>query len=94
MTIKRRGINPIFNYTDSHYEYMKYVYDILTKYGIHCTISEYKSGNCYKLLTESLPQFHEYYNLFYGVDCFDTYGRKIKYFPDIILTPIILKIDI
>lgn len=87
----KHGINPYFTYTDKHKEYIEYVKDFLLKYNIECSIRINKVTNCYQLKTKVYPEFHKYYNLFYGYEGTKPNGQKRKILPDIKLSPTILK---
>lgn len=91
LRIFKNSINPIFNYTDKHKDYIDYVSNILTTYNIKHSISFNKNNKCYQLQSETRPEFLEYYNMFYGYIGLNKNGQKRKILPNIIITPIILR---
>ena len=91
LRIPKAGINPKFHYTDKKKDYIDYICSILTKYNIHYNISFNKNSECYNIDSEARPEFHEFYNLFYGYEGLDEHNRKYKTLPDINLNPIILR---
>lgn len=90
LRLSNHSINPYFHYTDKHFEYINYVGNILNSYNIKYNITQNKTSKCYQLQTESRPEFHKYYNIFYGYEGLNENGQKRKILPDIALTPIIL----
>ena len=91
LRIPKAGINPKFHYTDKKKDHIDYICSILTKYNIHYNISFNKNSECYNIDSEARPEFHEFYNLFYGYEGLDEHNRKYKILPDINLNPIILR---
>ena len=91
LRIPKAGINPKFHYTDKKKDHIDYICSILTKYNIHYNISFNKNSECYNIDSEARPEFHEFYNLFYGYEGLDEHNRKYKTLPDINLNPIILR---
>lgn len=91
LRIPKNGINPKFHYTDKKKDHIDYICSILDKYNIHYNVSFRKSNKCYYIDSEARPEFHEYYNMFYGYEGLDEHGRKYKTLPNIDLTPIKLK---
>ena len=62
----KKGINPYFIYTDLKKDHIDYVSSILYKYNIKYSIGKNKRSSCYYIQSETRPEFHEIYNLFYG----------------------------
>ena len=91
MRLANHAINPYFTYTDKYKYHILYVGDILKKYNIKYNIIKNKTTGCYQLQSETRPEFHKYYSLFYGYDGLNENGQKRKILPNIKLTPIILK---
>lgn len=91
LRLKHNMLNPYFTYTDKKLQHIKHVESILSKYDILSNITLNKTTMCYQLQTESLKDFHLYYNLFYGYEGLNENNQKRKILPDITLTPIILK---
>lgn len=91
MRIFKNSINPTFNYTDKKQDHILYISSILTKYNIKNNISFNNTNNCYQLQSETRPEFHKYYDLFYGYDGLNEKNQKRKILPDVTLTPIILR---
>ena len=91
LRIPKAGINPKFHYTDKKKDHIDYICSILTKYDIHYNISFNKNSECYNIDSEARPEFHEFYDLFYGYEGLDEHNRKYKTLPDINLNPIILR---
>jgi hypothetical protein len=91
LRISKKSITPYFNYTDKKYTHIKYVERVLNSYNIKTNITQNKKSLCYQLQTESLTQFHKYYNLFYGYEGLNENNQKRKILPNITLTPLILK---
>ena len=91
LRIPKAGINPKFHYTDKKKDHIDYICSILTKYNIHYNISFNKNSECYNIDSEARPEFHEFYNLFYGYEGLDEHNRKYKTLPDINLNPIIFR---
>lgn len=91
LRIPKAGINPKFHYTDKKKDHIDYICSILTKYDIHYNISFNKNSECYNIDSEARPEFHEFYDLFYGYEGLDEHNRKYKILPDINLNPIILR---
>lgn len=91
MRIIKNSINPFFNYTDKKEDHILYISSILTKYGIKNNINFNSNNSCYQLQSETRPEFHKYYDLFYGYEGLNENNQKRKILPNITLTPIILK---
>lgn len=91
MRIMKNSINPFFNYTDKKEDHILYISSILTKYGIKNNINFNSNNSCYQLQSETRPEFHKYYDLFYGYEGLNENNQKRKILPNITLTPIILK---
>lgn len=91
LRIPKNGINPKFHYTDKKKDHIDYICLILNKYDIHYNVSFRESNKCYYIDSEARPEFHRYYNLFYGYEGLDENNRKYKTLPDINLNPIILR---
>lgn len=91
LRLQKHAINPYFTYTDKHEEYIHYVGNFLTKYNIKYNITFRKQTGCYQLQSETRPEFHKYYNLFYGYEGLNECGQKRKILPNVQLTPTILK---
>lgn len=91
LRIPKNGINPKFHYTDKKKDHIDYICSILDSYNIHYNVSFRKSNECYYIDSEARPEFHKYYNLFYGYEGLDEHNRKYKTLPNIDLTPIILR---
>lgn len=91
LRIPKAGINPKFHYTDKKKDHIDYICSILDKYNIHYNVCFNKNSKCYYIDSEARPEFHEFYNLFYGYDGLDEHNRKYKTLPNIDLNPIILK---
>lgn len=91
MRIMKNSINPFFNYTDKKEDHILYISSILTKYGIKNNINFNSNNSCYQLQSETRPEFHKYYDLFYGYEELNENNQKRKILPNITLTPIILK---
>lgn len=89
MRIPKKGINPLFIYTDKKYDHILYVQNILTKYNIESLIR--LNNNVYNLQSKCYPEFHYYYNIFYGYEGLNENNQKRKILPDIKLTPTILR---
>ena len=87
----KKSLNPVFNYCDKHLDYVNYVSETLNSYNIKTNISFNKNNLCYQLQSETRPEFHKYYNLFYGYEGLNENNQKRKILPNIKLTPIILK---
>lgn len=90
MRMSKTSLNPYFNYTDKKYGHIQYVSKILDNYKITYNITHSKISQCYQLQSESLIDFHYYYNLFYGYIGLNENNQKRKILPNIILTPTIL----
>lgn len=90
MRIAKNRINPYFNYSDKKYEHILYVQNILSTYNIQSFIGSRDNG-VYSLQSKSYPEFHYYYNLFYGYEGLNEHKQKRKILPNIDITPIILK---
>ena len=91
MRLMNNSINPFFNYTDKKEDHIKYISNILTKYKIKHNIYFNKNNECFQLQSETRPEFHKYYELFYGYKDLNENNQKRKILPNITLTPIILK---
>lgn len=91
LRLMNRSINPYFTYTDKHKDHIDYVGSILTKYNIKYNISINPVNGCFQLQSETRPEFHKYYNLFYGYEGLNENGQKRKILPNIVLTPIIAR---
>lgn len=91
LRIPKFGINPKFHYTDKKKDHIDYICSILDKYNIHYNVSFSKTNKCYYINSEARPEFHKYYNLFYGYEGLDEHGRKYKILPNVDLTPIKLR---
>lgn len=91
LRLTKKMLNPYFIYTDKKYTHIKYVENILNQYNIKTNIHQSRKSKCYQLQTESLKEFHYYYNLFYGYEGLNENNQKRKILPNINLTPIILK---
>lgn len=91
MRLTNHAINPYFIYTDKHEDHILYVGNILKKYNIKYNITKNKTSGCYQLQSETRPEFHKYYSLFYGYDGLNENNQKRKILPNIELTPLILK---
>ena len=91
MRLVNHAINPYFTYTDKHEDHILHVGNILKKYNIKYNITKNKISGCYQLQSETRPEFHKYYSLFYGYNGLNENGQKRKILPNIRLTPIILK---
>lgn len=91
LRIPKAGINPKFHYTDKKKDHIDYICSILDKYNIHYNVCFNKNSECYNIDSEARPEFHEFYNLFYGYDGLDEHNRKYKILPNINLNPIILR---
>lgn len=91
LRIMNHAINPYFTYTDKHKDHIDYVGGILTQYGIKYNISINPVNGCYQLQSETRPEFHKYYTLFYGYEGLNENGQKRKILPNIKLTPIIVR---
>ena len=91
LRICKNSINPYFTYTDLKKDHIDYVSSILYKYNIKHYIGQNKQSSCYYIQSESRPEFHKIYNLFYGYDGLNENNQKRKILPNIILTPIILR---
>ena len=91
LRICKRSTNPYFTYTDLKRDHIDYVSSILYKYNIKHYIGQHQQSSCYYIQSESRPEFHEIYNLFYGYEGLNENNQKRKILPDIILTPIILR---
>ena len=87
----KKGINPYFIYTDLKKDHIDYVSSILYKYNIKYSIGKNKRSSCYYIQSETRPEFHEIYNLFYGYNGLNENNQKRKILPNITLTPIILR---
>ena len=87
----KNSINPYFTYTDLKKDHIDYISSILHKYNIKHYININKKSSCYYIQSESRPEFHETYNLFYGYEGLNENNQKRKILPNIILTPIILR---
>lgn len=91
LRIPKSGINPKFHYTDKKKDHIEYICSILDSYNIHYNLSVRKSNECYYIDSEARPEFHKYYDLFYGYEGLDEHGRKYKTLPNIDLNPIRLR---
>lgn len=91
MRIPEHGINPKFIYTDKKKDHIDFICSILNKYNIHYNISFNNISGCYYINSEARPEFHKYYDLFYGYDGLNENNQKRKILPNIDLTPIILR---
>lgn len=91
MRLMNNAINPFFTYTDKKEDHIRYISDILTKYEIKHSINFNKNNECFQLQSETRPEFHKYYELFYGYEGLNENNQKRKILPDITLTPIILR---
>ena len=91
LRICKNSINPYFTYTDLKKDHIDYVSSILYEYNIKHYIGQNKQSSCYYIQSESRPEFHKIYNLFYGYDGLNENNQKRKILPNIILTPIILR---
>lgn len=91
LRIPKNGINPKFHYTDKKKDHIEYICSILDSYNIHYNLSFRKSNECYYIDSEARPEFHKYYDLFYGYEGLDEHGRKYKTLPNIDLNPIRLR---
>lgn len=91
LRLQKHAINPYFTYTDKHEDHIKYIASILNKYSIKYGISINSRNGCFQLQSETRPEFHKYYDLFYGYEGLNERGQKRKILPDITLTPIILR---
>lgn len=88
MRLTVKSLNPHFTYTDKKLDHIEYVSKILTKYNIKFSISQNQTSQCYQLQSESRPEFHKYYTLFYGYEGLNEHNQKRKILPNIIITPI------
>lgn len=91
MRIMKNAINPFFTYTDKKEDHILYISSILSKYNIKHNINFNSNNSCYQLQSETRPEFHKYYDLFYGYEGLNENNQKRKILPNITLTPIILK---
>ena len=91
LRICKGSINPHFTYTDLKKDHIDYISSILYKYNIKHNILKNKNSLCYYIQSESRPEFHKIYNLFYGYKGLNENNQKRKILPDIILTPIVLR---
>jgi hypothetical protein len=91
LRLSGKMLNPYFIYTDKKLEHIKHIERILNNYNINSNIFQNKKSKCYQLQSESLKEFHFYYNLFYGYKGLNENNQKRKILPNITLTPIILK---
>ena len=91
MKLMNNSINPFFNYTDKKQDHVKYISDILSKYKIKHNIYFNKNNECFHLQSETRPEFHKYYELFYGYKDLNENNQKRKILPNVTLTPIILR---
>ena len=89
--LHKHAVNPFFNYTDKHLDHILYVQSVLTIYNIYSSISYNKRTGCYRLQTEVLPFFKQFYELFYGYEGLNENGQKRKILPNVTITPIILR---
>ena len=68
LRMTKKALNPHFTYTDLKKDHIDYISSILYKYNIKHYIGQNKQSSCYYIQSETRPEFHEIYNLFYGYD--------------------------
>lgn len=91
LRIPKNGINPKFTYADLKEDHILYIQSILSKYNIKSSIHQNKASLCFQLFSEARPEFHKYYDLFYGYEGLNENNQKRKILPNVVITPIILR---